>query len=119
MERLLGFLRSTRGSAESAMVLLPLLTLFLIGMQISIAVHDRNIQRIHAQDEASKRAISGSFNYGDEFVHIENSGDGQNLDLIVVRKEKSLIDLIPTVLGGVLQSKSIEVDGFAVVESQR
>ena len=119
MKRFLSSLRSTRGSAESAMVLLPLLVLFLVGMQISIAVHDRNIQRISAQDEASKRAISGSFEYGDEFVHIESSGDGQNLDLVIVRKENNLTDLIPNFLDGVSSAKSIEVEGFAVVENQR
>lgn len=119
MKRLLITFRSTRGNAESAMVLLPVLILFLIGMQISIAVHDRNIQRISAQDEASKRAISGSFEYGDEFVHIESSGDGQNLDLVIVRKEKDLTDLIPNFLNGVSSTKSIAVDGFAVVENQR
>lgn len=118
MKRLLVVLRSTRGSAESAMVLLPVLILFLIGMQISIAVHDRNIQKISAQDEASKRAISGSFEYGDEFVHIESSGDGQSLDLVIVRKEKNLIDLIPKFITGVSSAKSIAVEGFAVVENQ-
>jgi hypothetical protein len=101
------------------MVLLPLLVLFLIGMQISIAVHDRNIQKISAQDEASKRAISGSFEFGDEFMHIDSSGDGQNLDLIIVRKESTLIDLVPNLLSGVSSSKTISVDGFAVVENQR
>ena len=119
MESFLISVRPTRGSAESAMVLLPLLVLFLVGMQISIAVHDRNIQKISAQDEASKRAISGSFEYGDEFVHIESSGDGQNLDLVIVRKVKNLTDLIPDFLSGVSSAKSIDVEGFAVVENQR
>jgi hypothetical protein len=119
MTRLLRYLQSTRGSTEAALVLLPLLIIFLIGMQISIAVHDRNIQKISAQDQASKSAISGSFEYGDEFVHIDSSGDGQNLELVIVRRESSLIDIIPSFLSGTTNSKAISVDGFAVVENQR
>ena len=101
------------------MVLVPLLMLFLIGMQISVAVHERNILRISAQDEASRRAISGSFEPGDEFIHIDSSGDGQNLDLVVIRKEGRLINLIPHFAGGAANAKGIEVSGFAIVENQR
>lgn len=88
-------------------------------MQISIAIHERNILKISAQDEAGKRAISGSFEAGDEFIHIENSGDGQNLDLVIVRKESHLINLIPHFLNGEANSRGVEVNGFAIVENQR
>jgi hypothetical protein len=101
------------------MVLIPLLVLFLIGMQISIAVHGRDTLRISAQDEASKKAISGSFENGDEFMHIDSSGDGQNLDLLIVRKEGRLINLIPHFLNGEAHSRRVEVNGFAIVENQR
>ena len=119
MKRIYILFRSSRGSSESAMVLIPLLLLFLIGMQISIAIHERNILKISAQDEAGKRAISGSFVAGDEFLHIENSGDGQNLDLLIVRKESRLINLIPHFLNGEAHSRRLEVNGFAIVENQR
>ena len=119
MGAILNFLKSTRGNAESAMVIVPLALLFLIGMQISVAAHARNLAKISAQDEASKRAISGEFTSDDQFIHIDTSGDGQNLDLLIVHRESGLIDLVPRFLGEVSSGKSIEVEGFAVIENQR
>jgi hypothetical protein len=88
-------------------------------MQISIAIHERNILKIAAQDEAGKRAISGSFETGDDFLHIDSSGDGQNLDLVIVRKKDELTNLIPQFLIGTADSRRLEVSGFAIIENQR
>lgn len=119
VSKTLQFLKDERGSAESAMVLIPLLVLFLIGMQLSIAVHSRNIEKMKSQNEASVRAISGEFHDGDEFVHIGSSGDGQNLDLVITRREFNLQDLIPEFLGGASSHRSVDVSGIAIVENQR
>jgi hypothetical protein len=119
MQRVFEFLRSTRGNTESAMVLIPLLVLFILGMQVSIAVHARNNLKITAQDEASTRAILGDFKDGDEFLHIDESGDNQNLDLLIVRKESELIEVLPYFLRGGRDSRQLEVQGFAVIENQR
>jgi hypothetical protein len=108
-----------RGSVESALVLIPLLVLFLIGMQISLAIHARNVGRIEAQNSASVRAISGDFEEGDSFIHIESSGDSQNLDLLITRREDSVQDLIPDFLGGVSAHREIGVEGLAIVENSR
>jgi hypothetical protein len=108
-----------RGSVESALVLIPLLVLFLIGMQISLAIHARNVGRIEAQNSASVRAISGDFEEGDSFIHIESSGDSQNLDLLITRREDSVQDLIPGFLGGVSAHREIGVEGLAIVENSR
>jgi hypothetical protein len=88
-------------------------------MQISIAVHQRNIVKISVQDEASKRAISGSFEYGDEFMHIDSSGDNQNLDLVIVRRESRFIDLVSHFLEVGGNAGVLKVNGFAVIENQR
>ncbi len=112
-------LKCNRGSVEAAMVLVPLMVLFLVGMQIAIATHARNVQAMSAQGDASKRAISGSFQSGDEFIHIDSSGDGQNLDLLIVRRNQSLVDLLPTFLAGASGNREIDISGFAVVENQR
>jgi hypothetical protein len=119
MRILIDFLRSSRGNAESAMILIPLLVTFTLGMQISIAVHARNNLKITAQDEASKRAIQGTFEAGDEFMHIDSSGDGQNLDLLIVRKKSELVNLLPSFLGGEKGPHQLGVQGFAVIENQR
>lgn len=108
-----------RGSAESALVLIPLLILFLIGMQLSLAIHSRNMARMSAQDGASQRAISGNFTGDDQFIHIESSGDGQNLDLVVTKNQFSLDDLLAGAVGITGGQRFVDVNGVAIVENQR
>lgn len=112
-------LRDQRGNVESALVLIPLLLLFLVGMQISLAIHARNVGRIEAQNGASVRAISGDFEEGDSFIHIESSGDSQNLDLLVTRSERKVQDLIPGFLSGASSHREVGVEGLAVIENSR
>lgn len=119
MMKHLNLLRSDRGNVESAMVLIPLLLLFLAGTQIATAAHFRNSERITAQDEASTRAISGEFAEGDEFVHIDSSGDGQNLDLLITHRARSIPDLVPGFLGGASGGRAVGLYGLALVENQR
>ena len=109
--------RDSRGSAESALVLIPLLILFLVGMQISLATHSRNVGRMNVQDEASVRAISGDFQEYDNFIHIESSGDGQNLDLLITHREEGIQDLLPGFMSGVTSGREVSVDGIAIVEN--
>ena len=119
LQSIIRMLRDQRGSVESALVLIPLLVLFLVGMQISIAIHARNVGRIDAQNNASVRAISGDFEEGDSFVHIESSGDSQNLDLLITRREGRVQDLIPEFLNGNSAHREIGVEGLAIVENSR
>lgn len=119
ISRFAKFLRSERGSAESALVLVPTVILFLIGAQIAYMAHGRNVSKLSAQDQASTRAISGDFVDGDEFLHIESSGDGQNLDLLITHNKSSLRNLIPTVVNGGSSGREIDVSGIAIVENQR
>lgn len=115
----LQFARDNRGNAESTLVLIPLLILFLIGMQLSLATHSRNVERMKVQDEASVRAISGNFQEGDNFIHIESSGDGQNLDLLITNRKEGIRDLLPGFLGGVSSGREVSIDGIAIVENSR
>ena len=119
MRNFLNALNSDRGSAESAMVIIPLLLLFLMGIQISLAVHSRNSAKISIQDSAAKRAISGEFIDSDQFIHIDSSGDGQNLDLLVTHRQESLQNLLPGLLGSITSGREIGLQGFAIVENQR
>ena len=117
LQKILIALRSERGSAEAAMVLIPLSILFLIGAQLALTAHSRNIESNQAQNDASVRGISGVFNGSDRFLHMESSGDGQNLDLLITQREKSLISLIPTF--SLLHGRMISVQGIAIVENRR
>ena len=111
--------KEERGSVESALVLVPLLILFLIGIQISLAIHARNIGRVEAQNNASVRAISGEFQENDNFIHIESSGDNQNLDLLVTHSDRTFQNLIPGFLTGASSVKKVGIEGIAIVENSR
>ena len=116
-EKLLNSLRSERGSVEASMVLIPLIFLFLIGSQLIFSVHSRNTESNNVQNDASIRGISGVFQDGDRFIHLDSSGDGQNLDLLVTTKQRPLISLIPTL--PFLHNRHIKVHGIAIVENRR
>jgi hypothetical protein len=119
VKRTIKFIIDERGNVESSLVLIPLLVLFLVGFQLATAVHGRNITALEAQAEATTRAISGDFESGDLFVHIDTSGDGQNLDLLVTSRKMSLVDLLPGFLSGVSSHREIGIQGLAIVENQR
>ena len=58
------------GNVESALVLIPLLILFLIGVQLIVATNLRNSDMAIAQGEAAARAISHQFVAGDQIVEL-------------------------------------------------
>ena len=117
LQKLFQSLRSERGSIEAAMVLIPLVLLFLMGAQLALAAHSRNIESNYAQNDASVRGISGKFISGDRFLHLESSGDGESLDLLITERKKSLLSLIPTF--SLLKGRFISVHGMAIVENRR
>ena len=111
--------RSERGSFEAALLLLPLTFLFLIGMQLALTSHSRNMEALFAQDDATVRAIAGQFQEGDQFIEIESSGDGQNLDLLVTHRERQLVKLIPSLSSILGRQARVSVEGVAVIEHHR
>jgi len=101
------------------MVLIPLLTLFLIATQLTIAVHGRNLLKISAQDAASERAITANFQESDTYLHIYSSDPNHNLDLVISHETGFLPSLIPGLRRVMGREPEIKVSGLAVVENQR
>jgi len=107
---------SERGSAESAMVLIPLLFLFLCGAQLTSTVFIRNFELAKVQSEASTRSISNELQSSDSVIEIDTPDRFQKLRLLVVRKQRDLPIMVPglaSFLGGSLKS---EVTGISVME---
>jgi hypothetical protein len=113
------FITDERGSVESALILIPLLITFLIGFQMAYVAHSRNVARYEIQNQASVRAISGKFGEGDRLIHIDSSGDSQNLDLLVEEKSGSLLNFLPNLMGISANQRVISVNGIAIVENSR
>lgn len=112
-------LRSENGNVESALVLIPLLTLFLVGSQITIAIHMRNMTKVSAQDAASTRAISGNFDDSDTYLHIYSPDPNQNLDLLISREKRGLPQLVPGLDQLLGSASEVDVNGIAIIENQR
>ena len=104
---------------ESSLVVIPLLSLFLITTQISIVIHGRNMEKMHAQDIASSEAINGEFSGDDSFIHIDSPDPNQNLDLLITRRRNSVVGVFPGLSAAVGHEPITDVTGFAVIENQR
>lgn len=105
------------GSVESAFVLIPLLILFLVTMQIGVAINFRNIDRTFAQSEASERAISGQFTSADRVMEVNPFGTFNTLGILITRKVSSIPILIPFVGSFINRGHHSEVTGIAVLET--
>jgi predicted transporter len=105
------------GSVESALVLIPLLILFLVTMQIGVAINFRNIDRTFAQSEASERAISGQFISTDRVMEVNPFGTFNTLGILITRKVSSIPILIPFIGTFINRSHRSEVTGIAVLEA--
>ncbi len=106
------FLRCERGNVESALVLLPLMSLFLIATQINVTIHARNMEKVVVQDQASQRALTGDFEETDQFLSIYSPDPHQDLDLVVTTRER----YVPRIFG---DEHQVQVTGIAIVENQR
>jgi len=111
--------REEDGNVESSLVLIPLLSLFLITAQLTIAIHSRNMEKISAQDEASVRAISGEFKDSDTYLQIYSPDPHQNLDFVISHRQKTLPELFPGLSRLTGSRLHTDVSGIAIVENQR
>jgi hypothetical protein len=117
ISRTVKVLQNESGSIESALVLIPLLVLFLIAMQIGVAINFRNIDQTFTQSEASDRAISGKYLPTDEVLRINPFGSVNSLN-ILVSKNKSYIPILLPFIGSLLnRGNQTDVTGIAIVET--
>lgn len=90
----MGFAKSLvqdeRGVVESALVMIPLVLLFLITLELIAAVNFRNIDASFAQSDASINAITGSLNPSDEVVTLATRNSGKALRIVIARRSRSL-----------------------------
>lgn len=113
------FLKSDRGSIESSLVLIPLLTVFLISSQLALAIHARNMEQFQVQNQASTGAISGEFSSTDTYMRIYSPDAEQDLDLVISTRSRGLASLLPALAEIVGREPRIEVSGLAIIENQR
>lgn len=102
------------GNVESSMVLIPLLLLFLIGIQVIIAINMRNSDVAIVQGDASSRAISHELQSGDQVIEI--GGGVQKVRLLITHRSNTLPQIVPGLVALFGGSPQTDVIGVAVLE---
>jgi len=110
-------LRKEDGNVESAMVLIPLLILFLIGIQLIIATNLRNTDAALAQGDASRRAISGEIYSTDEVIELDSPDRFASIKILITHRRTTLPQIVPGLIALMGGSPSTDVKGTAIMES--
>ncbi|CAB4723228.1 unannotated protein [freshwater metagenome] len=113
---LLSLFRKDQGNVESSMVLIPLLILFLVGLQIIIATNIRNGDLALAESDASTRAISGELAVSDEVIELNSPDSFTHIRVLVTHRRS----LVPSIVPGLIEllggAPSTNVKGVAIME---
>ena len=112
--KLLPYLRKEDGNVESALVLIPMLILFLIGVQLIVATNIRNTEMALAQGEASARAISHEYQLGDEVFEV--GGRIQKIQVLITHRTHILPQIVPGLVALMGGNPVSNVVGIAVIE---
>ena len=102
------------GNVESALVLIPMLFLFLIGVQIIAATNLRNADLAMAQGDAANRAISQQFHADDEVIEI--GGGIEKIRVLITHRSHSVLQLVPGLLEIFGGAPKTQVVGISVIE---
>ena len=113
-DRILGVISKEEGNVESALVLIPMLVLFLIGIQIIVATNIRNADMALAQGDAAARAISHDFRSGDEILEV--GGRIEKINVLVTHRSHTLPQIVPGLVDLMGGAPTTDVVGIAVVE---
>ena len=102
------------GNVESALALIPMLILFLIGVQLIVATNIRNTEMALAQGEASARAISHQYQLGDEVLEV--GGRIQKIQVLITHRTHILPQIVPGLIALMGGNPLSDVVGIAVIE---
>jgi hypothetical protein len=112
--RMRAHLRRDDGNVESALVLIPMLFLFLIGAQIIAATNLRNADLAMAQGDAANRAISQQFHADDEVMEI--GGGIEKIRVLITHRSHSVLHLVPGLIEIFGGAPKTQVVGISVIE---
>lgn len=102
------------GNVEGALVIIPLMVLFLIGAQVIAATNIRNADLALAQGDAAARAISQEFHPSDEVIEI--GGRIEKIRVLVTHRSHTVPQLVPGLIELMGGAPATDVVGVAVVE---
>ena len=113
-------MRQEEGVVESALVIIPLMALFLVTLEIIIAVNFRNVDLTLTQSDASARAISSILENGDEVREFKAQQSLESMRVLITHRKRTLPRLVPRyLLSGKEGDHSLDVIGMAVIEGSQ
>jgi hypothetical protein len=115
MKKLVKYLHSEDGNVESALVIVPLIALFLGTLQLIATVNYRNVDMTATQNKASYQAVWNRVNPGDQEIKLASGSTFEKLRLIVVKAEREVPQIFPGI-SRLLGGKKIRTTGTAVIE---
>lgn len=102
------------GNVESALVLIPMLILFLIGVQVIVATNMRNIDSALAQGDAASRSISHAYQPNDQIIDV--GGRIQKIQVLVTHRSRTIPQLVPGLVELMGGRPATDVVGVAAIE---
>lgn len=115
MKKFLKYLHSAGGNVESALVIIPLMALFLATLQLIATVNYRNVDMTRTQNAASNQAVWGEINPTDQEIKLDSGSAFEKLRLIVVKTEREIPRIFPGI-SNLIGTKKIITNGTAVIE---
>jgi len=117
LEKLGSLGKNEDGNVESALVLVPLLVLFLIAIELVVATNLRNSDFALAQGDATRRAISGQLLPSDRVIELNSPDSFAHMKLLISHRKHSLPQLVPGLIALLGGKAVVEVNGVAVMET--
>lgn len=115
MKKWYEYLKSEDGSVESALVIVPLIALFLATLQIIATVNYRNVDLVNTQSQASYQATWQEIQPNDSEINLESGSPYQKLRLLVVKFDRNLPQIFPGI-ASLIGVKKLRSTGTAVIE---
>jgi len=117
LEKIRSLGKNEEGNVESALVLVPLLVLFLIAIELVVATNLRNSDFALAQGDATRRAISGQLLASDRVIELNSPDSFAHMKLLISHRKHSLPQLVPGLIALLGGKAVVEVNGVAVMET--
>lgn len=108
-------LHSESGNIESALVMIPLISLFLIAIQLIATVNLRNVDMTKAQNQARIQATNNESDVNGNMVALKSGDLFSKLRLVIVNIERELPQIFPGV-NHLVAGKKLKTSGVAVYE---
>ena len=113
--KLVNLVTDEDGNVESSLTIIPLLLLFLATIQIITTVNFRNIDFANTQSQASLQSVHQIVEPGDHLIPLESGRFGDELRLLVVKREREIPSIFPG-LAQLLNGRKLKTEGAAVYE---